>query len=351
MAKRRLNRQQKWRIDKISQEKSLRAQKKDRDISRQISSGDLSCEQKGLVISHFGKLIDVEALEGEDTGVLHRCHFRANIDNLVTGDEVIWRAGSDRSGVIETVLERRSLLQRPDSYGNLKPVASNIDNLVIVASPVPLTYSILIDRYLVAAENMHIEPVILLNKTDLIDDQNRDELEALMGSYQRLGYRILTASVVEKNGLEAFTDFLNQKNTVLAGQSGVGKSSLIKALLPDQDIRIGEVSDANMKGRHTTTTARLFHLPGGGNLIDSPGIREFGLWHMDDDELLFGFREFRPLIGTCKFRNCQHDHEPGCAFSRAVESGAISEERFANFKKLRSTLGDLNMKSHNNLTT
>ncbi|PIE43549.1 MAG: ribosome biogenesis GTPase RsgA [Gammaproteobacteria bacterium] len=346
MTKRRLNRQQKWRIEKISQEKTRRAEKKDRDIARQLISGDLSCEQKGLVISHFGKLIDVEALEGEDTGTLHRCHFRANINNLVTGDEVIWRAGSDHSGVIETVIERRSLLQRPDSYGNLKPVASNIDNLIIVASPVPLTYSILIDRYLVAAENMHIEPVILLNKTDLIDDNNRDKLDALMTGYRQLGYRILTASVVDQNGLQAFTHFLNGKNTVLAGQSGVGKSSLIKALLPDQEIRIAGISDANLKGKHTTTTARLFHLPCGGNLIDSPGIREFGLWHMNDAELLFGFKEFRPLIGTCKFRNCQHDHEPGCALVNAVASGTISERRFTNYKKLKSTLNELTIKSN-----
>ncbi len=344
MAKRKLNRQQKWRIEKINAEKARRADKRDRDISRQLISGDLSSEQQGLVIAHFGKLIDVEALEGEDQGTLHRCHFRANIENIVTGDTVVWRAGSEQTGVIETVLPRHSLLQRPDSYGNLKAVAANIDNLVIVASPLPMTYPILIDRYLVAAENMGIEPVILMNKKDLIHADNEATIHALLAEYQQLGYEVLYASATESHGLDALQAFLNQRNTVFVGQSGVGKSSLIQALLPNLELRIGEISDANRKGKHTTTTAQLFHLPSGGNLIDSPGIREFGLWHMTEDELLTGFRELHPLIGQCKFRNCRHENEPGCAVLAAVAEGSISQDRFGNYLKLRESLGELEVK-------
>lgn len=345
MTKRKLNRQQKWRIDKISDEKARRAEKRDRDISRQMISGELSSEQQGLVIAHFGKLIDVEALEGEDKGTIHRCHFRANIENIVTGDRVIWRAGSQNTGVIEAVQPRNSLLQRPDGYGNLKPVASNIDNLVIVASPLPMTYPILIDRYLVAAENMDIEPVILMNKKDLITPENEAKIQELMQTYEGLGYQVLYASATQSHGLDALQVFLNHRNTVFVGQSGVGKSSLIQVLLPDQELRIGEISDANRKGKHTTTTAQLFHLPSGGNLIDSPGIREFGLWHMSEDDLLAGFREFRPLYGQCKFRNCRHENEPGCAVIHALENGLILPERFNNFLKLRESLGELVVKS------
>ncbi|ARU55897.1 ribosome small subunit-dependent GTPase A [Oleiphilus messinensis] len=344
MSKRKLNRRQKWRIEKIQEEKALRALKKERNIGRQIQSGDLSCEQRGTIIAHFGKQIDVEALEGEDKGSIHRCHVRANIEALVTGDEVIWRAAPDSGGVIEALLPRRSLLQRPDNYGVLKPVASNIDHIIIVQAPVPEPYPTLLDRYLVAAETMDITPVILLNKTDLINEQNREYINTLFGRYSDLGYRVIHASAKQQDGLQELFEFTQDKTTVFVGQSGVGKSSLIQMLLPEEEIKVGALSEFNQKGTHTTTTAKLFHLPMGGNLIDSPGIREFGLWHVSEDELVYGFREFRPYLGQCKFRNCQHRDEPGCGLKSAFSNGDISTERMNSYRQLRDSLDDLEIR-------
>lgn len=344
MSKRKLNRQQKWRIEKVQQEKAKRAEKTNRNIEIKEGAGELSCEQKGTVISHYGKQIDVEASEGEHSGEVFRCHVRANVDALVTGDKVVWRSSPDGVGIIEAVLPRHSLLQRPDNYGQMKPVAANIDNILIVIAPVPGPQTILIDRYLVAAETLEINPVILLNKTDLIDDSNGPEIDQLMASYAALGYETVHASATTQHGMDELLAFLKERVTVFVGQSGVGKSSLIQTLLPEESLRIGEISEANQKGKHTTTTAKLFHLSHGGDLIDSPGIREFGLWHITEDELIWGFKEFRPHLSKCRFRNCQHENEPGCGFIAAIESGHISAERAKNYRLLKSTLNDLTIR-------
>ena len=172
MAKRRLNKQQQWRIKKIQQERAARAAKKEESISEKLDAGDLGPEQQGLVIAHYGQQLDVEALEGEDTGTVLRCFVRANIDSLVTGDKVIWRPGSDNTGVIVARCDRHTLLQRPDNFGALKPVAANIDYIILVIAPEPEPHDNLIDRYLVAAESTDIPVIILLNKTDLVTDQN-----------------------------------------------------------------------------------------------------------------------------------------------------------------------------------
>ncbi|MCP5207567.1 MAG: small ribosomal subunit biogenesis GTPase RsgA [Hahellaceae bacterium] len=345
MSKRKLNRQQKWRIEKIQQEKALRAEKSNRNIELQEGAGELSSEQKGVIISHYGKRIDVEATEGDHKGQVFRCHVRANMGSLVTGDNVIWRSASDGSGVIEALLPRKTILERPDNYGKMKPVASNIDNILIVIAPLPGPQTILIDRYLVAAETLNIRPVLLLNKTDLIDEKNEQSIDALMNAYQGLGYEIVRASATTQHGMNDLLSFLDGRVTVFVGQSGVGKSSLIQSLLPEQSLRIGELSEANQKGKHTTTTAKLFHLPKGGDLIDSPGIREFGLWHISEDELAEGFIEFRPFLRQCRFRNCQHEHEPGCGLLNAAENNLIAMERVKNYRLLKSTLNELTVRA------
>jgi ribosome biogenesis GTPase len=263
---------------------------------------------------------------------------------LVTGDQVVWRSAPDGSGVIEALLPRKSILERPDNYGQMKPVASNLDNILIVIAPLPGPQTNLIDRYLVAAETLNIKPVLLLNKTDLIDAQNQTMIDHLMQSYSALGYEVVRASATLSHGMDELLRFLDGRVTVFVGQSGVGKSSLIQALLPDESLRIGELSEANQKGKHTTTTAKLFHLPSGGDLIDSPGIREFGLWHISEAELAEGFIEFRPFLGKCRFRNCQHEHEPGCGLLAAAESRQISEDRFKNYRILKNTLNDLTVR-------
>lgn len=344
MSKRKLNRRQKWRIEKIQAEKAARAERKDKKLGQEYAASDLGDEQKGLVIAHYGQLLDIEPSEipdGEQERLIHRCHVRANVDALVTGDEVVWRPGKDQSGVIETRLERRSLLQRPDNYGQLKPVAANIDRIIIVVATEPTPYANLIDRYLVAAETLNIKPAILFNKSDLINDTNRDEIESLCKSYESLGYEVLKTSANEVEQCEStLLEWLKHHTSVFVGQSGVGKSSLIRSILGDQSIKVGALSEITRKGTHTTTTAKLFHIPGGGKIVDSPGIREFGLWHINKQELLEGFIELRPHIGYCRFRDCKHFNEPKCAILEAYEKGDISEARMNSYRRIKETLDD-----------
>ena len=354
MAKRKLTRKQNWRIQKVQDEKAQRLEKK---MAKSEEQGRLGAEQKGLVVSHFGTFVEVEPIlaegqGGEDkadessegnenaeksnSGILGsegnvRCHFRANIGSIVTGDNVVWRLGKDGYGVIEVVLPRDSLLSRPDPRGKLKPVAANIDFLVLVVTPEPTPSSMLIDRYLVAAELQDIDVKILLNKTDLLNEENQPKIEALLQVYKNIGYEVMRSSVVTSEGLMLLKQKLDNNISVFVGQSGVGKSSLVNSLLPGVDIKVAELSEASKLGRHTTTNARLFHFPDGGELIDSPGIREFGLWHLSPEKVIEGYRDFQEHVGMCRFRDCKHDREPGCALQLAVEKGEVSEQRFHNY--------------------
>lgn len=338
MAKRNLTRRQKWRIEKIQEERSARANRRGERAEETLLGGDLGPEQEGLVIAHFGVQVDVEVLEGEDRGQVRRCHRRANLPALVTGDRVVWRADNQQSGVIVALQPRRTELYRPDHRGQLKPVAANVDRLVIVFAPLPQPHRNLIDRYLVAAEQAGLEPLLVLNKADLLAQPEHAQIRGWLDDYAALGYRTLCLSADSGNGLDQLREELRGHVNVFVGQSGVGKSSLINALLPDADLRVGALSEMTGKGTHTTTTARLFHFPAGGDLIDSPGIREFGLTHISHADLLEGFIEFRPFLGHCRFRDCQHVHEPGCALLDAVASGAISASRMESYRHIRGSL-------------
>ncbi|KPQ28162.1 MAG: ribosome small subunit-dependent GTPase A [Marinobacter excellens HL-55] len=336
MAKRKLNKRQQWRIEKIQNERTTRMARREKAAEEQAEAGELGPEQEGLVIAHYGQQLDIEALEGDEPGRVFRCFVRANIDSLVTGDRVVWRPGKSETGVIVARCERGNLLQRPDNFGALKPVAANIDHIILVIAPEPEPHDNLIDRYLVASESSDIPAVILLNKTDLINNQNRGQIDTLLARYEALGYKVARTSATASDGKPApeVEALVRNQTSVFVGQSGVGKSSIIQTLLPDELLRVGAVSESTGKGVHTTTTAKLFHLPAGGDLIDSPGIREFGLWHMTTQEVEYGFREIRPLIGLCKFRNCRHMGDPGCALDAAAEAGTLSRERLKSFHRI-----------------
>ncbi|MBX9764608.1 MAG: small ribosomal subunit biogenesis GTPase RsgA [Pseudomonadaceae bacterium] len=338
MAKRQLNRRQNWRIEKIQGERAARAAKRESQAVQILEGGDLGPEQTGLVIAHFGVQIEVEALDGELAGQVFRCHLRANLPTMVTGDQVVWRAGNQGIGVIVAQLPRSTELCRPDTRGQLKPVAANVDLIVIVFAPLPEPHANLIDRYLVAAEHAGIRPLLLLNKADLIDEQNGVALNAMLSVYRQLGYQLLEVSAHQGDGMEQLKQQLDGHISVFVGQSGVGKSSLVNSLLPDVDTRVGPLSEQSGLGTHTTTTARLFHFPGGGELIDSPGIREFGLVHVSRDDVEAGFIEFNELIGQCRFRDCKHDREPGCALLKALEDGRLHPQRMASYRQILASL-------------
>ncbi|MGE8406545.1 MAG: small ribosomal subunit biogenesis GTPase RsgA [Pseudomonas sp.] len=338
MAKRQLNRRQNWRIEKIQEERAARAAKREERALEVLEGGDLGPEQTGLVIAHFGVQVEVEAEQGEEAGQVFRCHLRANLPALVTGDRVVWRAGNQGIGVIVAQLPRNTELCRPDSRGQLKPVAANVDLIVIVFAPAPEPHANLIDRYLVAAEHAGIRPLLLLNKADLIDEQNAPALNALLAVYRQLGYPLLEVSAHHGEGMAQLQKVLDGHISVFVGQSGVGKSSLVNSLLPDVQTRVGELSEWSGQGQHTTTTARLYHFPRGGELIDSPGIREFGLVHVSRADVEAGFIEFADLLGTCRFRDCKHDREPGCALLGALEDGRIQPQRMHSYRSIIASL-------------
>ncbi|MFT5351620.1 MAG: ribosome biogenesis GTPase, partial [Gammaproteobacteria bacterium] len=238
MSKRKLSRRQAWRVQKIQDERTERSNKRSGLIDQQISEGELGEEQAGLVISNYGSQVDVESLQEDQTNNIVRCHLRANLDSLVTGDRVTWRAGNP-TGVVVAKLPRKSELSRPDMQGEQRPIAANIDYIVIVLAPLPVPYANLIDRYLVAAESVSIRPLVLLNKKDLLNDNNRLQINELLSIYPSLGYDVLEASTKTMDGLDDLKTVLKDRTSVFVGQSGVGKSSLIKTLLPGVDIEVG----------------------------------------------------------------------------------------------------------------
>jgi ribosome biogenesis GTPase len=284
----------------------------------------------GLVIVNYGKNQLVEDASGD----IYRCVARRGLPQTVCGDEVEWQLTGESTGVIETILPRHSVLLRANGDNKSRPLATNIDQVIIEAALEPALDYFLIDKYIVAADLAEAEPLIIINKSDLIRPEDRSRIEALISEYRSIGYTTLLTSALENTGIEAFSNCLAGKTSILVGQSGVGKSSLIKRLLPDRDIVIGRLSAASGLGKHTTTSTTLYHLPHGGKLIDSPGVRDFHLGRIVDAELGNSFREFRPWLGQCKFNDCRHLSEPGCAINAAVAAGNILKRRMESYRKL-----------------
>jgi len=303
----------------------------DNDISsQQITDSD----HEGVVIANYGSFLDIERKEGD----VYRCVARRALGAVVCGDRVVWQENHQGNGVVTRLLPRRTLLSRPDPRGRMKPVAANIDFIVVVAAPSPGINEDLIDHYLVAAEHTGITPLLLINKMDLLAEQALVELKQRLSGYTEIGYQVIFASTKVRCGLNDLLSAIKGKNSIFAGESGVGKSSLINALLPGIDARVAGLSRASGKGVHTTTTARLYHLPEGGGVIDSPGVREFGLGKMSIADIARGFVEFRSFAEQCRFRNCTHRMEPGCAVLAAAEQGEISRRRLASYHRMASEL-------------
>ncbi|WP_416307034.1 small ribosomal subunit biogenesis GTPase RsgA [Neptunicella sp. SCSIO 80796] len=333
MAKRnKLTQRQKRRV-------SSNLQKRLEQKTDSLSDEQLGEQQAGVVIGRFGQHADIEADQQ-----IYRCHIRRNIQDVVCGDRVLFRPGKDSnanvSGVLEAVEPRSSVLTRPDYYDGVKPIASNIDQIIIVSSVLPALSLNIIDRYIVASEDVEIPPVILLNKVDLLSAEQRQEVEAQLALYRDIGYPLLYLSCKTGEGMQQLAALLKDKTSIFVGQSGVGKSSLINQLLPDAEEIVGDVSDNSGLGQHTTTAAKLLHIPAGGDLIDSPGVREFSLWHLPVERLTSGFVEFRDYLGGCKFRDCKHKDDPGCLLREAVEQGKITRQRFDSYHKILDGLDE-----------
>lgn len=287
-------------------------------------------ELEGLVVAHFGASAEVEDKSGE----VYHCHLRRNAEPCITGDRVLWRFEQDqKTGIVASVLPRKSLLARPERNNKVKLIAANIDAIVIVMAPPPLLSLRLIDRYLVAAAFLKIPAAIVLNKVDLLSKEELLELKESLAIYEKMNYPVIYSSIYQ-DGLKDLGDYLNDKTVVLVGVSGVGKSSIIAALTGLTNIMIGDVSTIARLGKHTTTATRLYHLPQGGSLIDSPGVREFSLWHLPPADVLQGFVDFHPFLGNCQFRNCLHESEPGCALLEAVETQKIDPDRWESYQEI-----------------
>lgn len=283
---------------------------------------------EGRVIAAHGRQYVVELADG----TLLPCFPRGKKSDVACGDRVDIQRTSDDQGVIEAIQPRTSLLYRSNEVKQ-KLIAANVDQLVIVVATEPAFSDELVTRALLAAESEEIEALIVLNKCDLTDKlaAARERLAV----FARLGYR-----VVELSALEHADDLrpeLYDVTSVLVGQSGMGKSTLVNALLPEANAATREISQALDSGKHTTTHATLYHLDGESQLIDSPGLQEFGLGHLDRQEIEHAFREFRPYLGQCRFRDCKHNREPDCVLSAAVAAGEIDERRFAAYHRILGT--------------
>ena len=281
----------------------------------------------GTVVAAFGRQYEVRLDDGE----ILLCFPRGKKSLLAVGDRLMVERTSPKQGVVVAAGPRRSLLYRSDQFRQ-KLIAANVSQLILVTATEPAFSTELLSRCIAAAESQDMKVAIILNKADLAD--KLPAARAMLNSFRALGYPLLEMAALEGGEhLAQVKELLKGETSVLVGQSGMGKSTLINALIPDADARTREISEFLDSGKHTTTFSRLYQLDETSALIDCPGVQEFGLAHMTRGEVESGFPEFRPFLGRCRFRDCHHDREPDCAIKAAIQAGSITSERFAHFMR------------------
>lgn len=299
----------------------------------------------GVVIKKTNNSYLIETAGGTLTcGVTGRLRNETRSDPVVIGDVVRWVEIGREAGQIVEVLPRRNQLARrsavpmPSAHAHEQLIAANVDQIVAVfaaANPRPAWN--LLDRYLVSAEAADIPAMMCLTKLDLVEGRpEEEEIRAIMAEYQAIGYPVILTSAMTGAGLNELSTMLRDRLSVFVGKSGVGKTSLLNAIEPGLGLRVQETSRSTGKGRHTTSHFEMLSLASGGSIIDTPGVREFGLWNVEQDDLALFFPEMRSFVGTCKFGlDCEHDQEPGCAIRQAVGAGTISPYRYQSYLKLK----------------
>ncbi|MBF0127394.1 MAG: ribosome small subunit-dependent GTPase A [Magnetococcales bacterium] len=297
--------------------------------------GNWGAEEDGLVVAHYGYNV---AVKGAD-GVECRAAVRETLsEDPVCGDKVRWRRNERGEGIIEALEPRHGVLVRPTFRGARQVLAANVDQMVItVAAYHPNTG--LIDRYLVAAEVAGIVPIIVVNKMDLVEAE--EDLNFFLAPYPEMGYLVIKVSAVAGKGLKSLGKCLQDRVSVVVGHSGVGKSSLIARWVPDETLSVRTVNRTTGKGRHTTAVARLYPLEGGGALIDSPGIRAFGLSGVAAADIPRYFRDIAPYLDQCRFSDCRHREEPGCQVKKAVKKGKIDALRLESLHRMVDSLDEV----------
>lgn len=297
---------------------------------------------RGTVVKSTGSWYQVKAEDGTYLPCRIKGKFRLDgikhTNPIAVGDKVAYELEANgETGIIHQIEERKNYIIRKASNLSKQThiIASNIDQALLVASLVqPQTSLGFIDRFLMTAEAYHIPTIIVFNKADLYNGPLQEILADTMSIYHEIGYTCFETSVISGQNTELLKDKLTNKTTLVSGHSGVGKSSLLNSISPGLQLKVGEISNFSQKGMHTTTFAEMFELSFGGAIIDTPGIKEFGIVDFDDSEISHYFVEMRQFIGSCRFNNCKHLNEPNCAVKEAVASGLIRAERYDSYIKI-----------------